>query len=373
MKTVNIINLQNNENYLTLVDGLNLDDIKTRYNWLFNARINNAIVGENDNGLVWYTGDWYCGEWYNGTWYGGTWYNGTWYNGTWYSYLLDRYEIINGNFSILDKNNTYSKFLNGNWYSGQFNGGTFGDDTISITGYTYEQIYEGINCATWYDGDFIKGVLKNSIWFNGNFYNGLNESSQWLYGNFFNGIFNMGIWWDGKWFGGDFTRGTWKNGYFTVKNNNVMSRFGYNTDPESGTTSIWENGIFENGEFYSGYKSNMKKEKRIYVKIPENRIISSNDAHIELEGINTSNNHNRTHWLSGDFKNGYWYGGTFHSGKWYNGVWYNGVFSGSTIDSSIWYNGYWYDGLWINGTFKDGYWYGGMWLDGEFDNGDILS
>lgn len=373
MKVVNLINVGDNSNYLTLVDGLDLEKLKTRYNWLFNASINNAVVGEDNNGLVWYMGDWYCGEWKGGTWYSGTWYDGTWNGGKWYSYNLDRYELFNQKFSILDKNEVYSKFLNGTWVGGTWYDGTFGDSTIDITGYTHSQIEEGVGCAIWKGGDYYDGIFQNAIWCNGNFYNGEMKYTQWKTGNFFNGSFYIGSWWNGNFLGGDFMKGDWEYGYFTIKDSTVNSRFGYNFDPSSATTTRWYGGIFENGEFYSGYQTGSTPSRRVYQKIPINRIITSNQAHIELDNLMLSNNHNRTHWYEGTFKNGYWFGGTFNQGLWEHGVWYNGVFSGATLSASTWTDGYWYDGLWVYGTYKGGYWYGGMWLDGQFDGGSMLS
>jgi len=61
-------------NNIIFVDDLTLETVKIKYNWLLNASVKDAIVGQDDNGLVWYFGEWLCGEWYDGTWYSGEWH-----------------------------------------------------------------------------------------------------------------------------------------------------------------------------------------------------------------------------------------------------------------------------------------------------------
>ena len=45
----------NNYRY-TLVDGLSVVDIHTRYPWVLEGMMSNAVIGEDSNGLVWYKG-----------------------------------------------------------------------------------------------------------------------------------------------------------------------------------------------------------------------------------------------------------------------------------------------------------------------------
>ena len=73
---VNIEGIDFAKSNVIFVDGLTLEKVKIKYNWLLNAKVKDAIVGENDRGIVWYFGDWICGEWYDGTWYSGNWYSG---------------------------------------------------------------------------------------------------------------------------------------------------------------------------------------------------------------------------------------------------------------------------------------------------------
>jgi len=91
MKTWDISNFNFNTtltNY-TMVDGLTPEKIKRKYIWLLNALVEDAIVGEDEYGLVWYSGTWYGGEWEDGTWYSGIWHDGEWKNGKFYSYRFD--------------------------------------------------------------------------------------------------------------------------------------------------------------------------------------------------------------------------------------------------------------------------------------------
>ncbi|MDD8056027.1 MAG: hypothetical protein PHV15_09095, partial [Thomasclavelia ramosa] len=73
---------------ITFKNGLSVEIIKEKYPWLMQAKFKNAVIGEDQNGLVWYKGTWIDGTWENGTWENGyfnngTWRNGIWKNGTW--------------------------------------------------------------------------------------------------------------------------------------------------------------------------------------------------------------------------------------------------------------------------------------------------
>jgi hypothetical protein len=82
---VSLYNIDKYKYRYELVDGLDLISINDRYSWIFEADIDDAIIGEDSNGLVWYKGDWSCGRFFGGTWYSGTWYSGDWYDGIWNS------------------------------------------------------------------------------------------------------------------------------------------------------------------------------------------------------------------------------------------------------------------------------------------------
>lgn len=296
MAVINLQSLEYEYSGVTFVDGMSLERLKTKYWWVFNAKINDAIIGEDANGLVWYSGVWCCGTWKNGTWYSGIWESGTWENGIWHSYVIDKFNIVHDVLKVLEKNNTASHFKTGTWENGQFYEGTFGLNSNTIwnvnTGYTLAQ-------TVWKDGFFHTGLIYDSAWYNGIFKSGSITNSVWLNGQFFTGTFDGFEWHNGKFFGGDFIQGTWYDGLFTILNKNVNSRFGLQTgNPE---TTVWKNGTFQLGEFHSGLKSDASGNPLI------------------------SDNHDITHWKNGIFRSGSWYGGTFEKGEWFNGHWYDGV------------------------------------------------
>ena len=68
---------------ITFKNGLSVEIIKEKYPWLMQAKFKNAVIGKNENGIVWYRGTWIDGTWENGTWLDGTWENGTWLDGVW--------------------------------------------------------------------------------------------------------------------------------------------------------------------------------------------------------------------------------------------------------------------------------------------------
>lgn len=48
---------------ITLTDGLTIEMLKSKYNWILKASIKNAVIGLNEFGLVWYSGNWINGTW----------------------------------------------------------------------------------------------------------------------------------------------------------------------------------------------------------------------------------------------------------------------------------------------------------------------
>ena len=349
-----IINISNYSNTLTnfkMIDGLTPDIVKRKYIWLLNAIVEDAIIGEDDYGLVWYSGNWLAGEWEDGTWYSGIWYDGEWKNGKFYSYKFDTNELLQRFKRILEKDNPiHSQFLHGIWRRGEFYNGFFGpqffmEDWEPIS--YVEVIYHDIR---WESGTFYNGIFRNAAWMQSNtlksnFQNGVFYNSQWIDGTFSNGTFQGYKWWNGNFVGGDFVLGEWVTGKFNQANPNIKSRFG--SMPLTGATSLagtivtWRDGQFLNGEFHSGLN-----------------IVS---------GMTTvSNNHNRTWWMGGTWSNGTWYGGTHVSGNFNNGYWYEGFWQDGTFN-----NGYWYNGFWANGTINNGFFIQGLFKTVNFVNGQL--
>jgi hypothetical protein len=358
---------------ITLVDGMSIDKLKIRYNWIFNATIEDAIIGEDSYGLVWYSGNWICGDWYNGTWYSGNFQSGTWKDGKFYSYKLNKFDILNGNFNIIDKGNQYSVMGIGDgfveWEAGDFHSGTFGTKTIDWT--LYSNPYDpsnpqGDNDITnnsgqtniWRNGNFYGGINYHTIWYNGNWYNGYMENIQWINGKFYNGQFNGFIWYNGTFLGGDFINGVWKDGVFTTFNANIKSRFGVTENVKPSITEdtivgettynyercTWKNGDFNNGEFHSGLNVD------------------------SLGNVQESGNQKISIWENGNFNNGKWYGGSFENGVWNNGEFLAGYF-GTDSTTPIWNNGSFVNGFWRNGIFNNGEFHNGICKNIQMKNG----
>jgi hypothetical protein len=330
----------------TLVDGVTPDIIKRKYIWLLNATVENAIVGQDSYGFVWYSGTWYSGEWEDGTWYSGIWYDGEWKNGRWYSYRFDTKQLLQRNFRILEKDNPiHSQFRYGIWRDGDFFNGYFGpvdfntwstqspqdvpnpDPKLTESPSELDVLYYQ---PRWENGTFHNGIFRSSAWFDGKFKKGWFYNSQWLNGTFMDGTFQGHTWWNGSFTGGDFILGIWSGGTFNQVNSTIKSRIGSELltgTTFTGTTIIWRGGTFLNGEFHSGLN-----------------IIS---------GVTyKSTNHNRSWWLNGTYNNGTWYGGRH----------VNGIHN----------NGYWLEGIWDAGTFNNGYWENGLWLSGTVNGGQFI-
>ena len=129
-----LVGVDFNNPTFTMVGGMSIDDVKIKYNWFLNAEVIGAVIGQDDNGLVWYQGDWNCGTWEGGTWYSGTWHGGRWKKGNWFSYDIDQDEMLKGTLYVNRLDISKSQFLSGTWEGGTFNYGIFGQ--VQITGAT---------------------------------------------------------------------------------------------------------------------------------------------------------------------------------------------------------------------------------------------
>lgn len=378
-----------NDPTFIMVGGLGIDDVKIKYNWFLNAEVKDAIIGEDENGLVWYSGIWVNGVWENGTWYSGTWYNGRWKDGNFYSYDITIDLIKFGNININGKDISKSKFLGGVWEKGNFHYGIFGrtrtikdipksidldfivnysaDFTLVNDNYIdeYDQYLDtGLTLSFYFSspqfmsGDFYDGWMNASKFRNGNFHDGYLSNSLWYNGNFYNGIFIGDIWYNGSFYGGDFSNGTWKNGKLSSYKRDILTRFGTNY-----------NSMNTNGIIYS-----LNGISRTYNKIQgctwENGEFMSGEMHstlVLIDGVpQSATNQDHTHWINGIFHNGEWYGGTFENGEWITGTMYNGL-----IYNIIWRNGFIKNCVWNNGIFYNGTIEGGLYKNIIIENGNI--
>lgn len=277
-----LVNINFNNYRYVLVDGLSVVNLYQNYGWVLEADISNAVIGENKNGVVWYSGDWNDGRWINGTWMSGRWISGDWYDGTWNS-LTVKYQLTSVNVNNNTQSPTASKWYNGRWFDGTWNNGVW---------------YNG----RMYAGTWSNGVWYNGIWNGGTWNGGTWSGGVWVSGNWYNGIFNCdnkpSYWIDGTWYGGDFENGMWYNGQF-IQQNNGLSRFG--TKAFNTRTATWQSGQFIGGEFHSYLNT-------------------------DLNGNTIASEFNKySVWNTGIFTGGIFYGGVsyaidFNSGTWYGGV-----------------------------------------------------
>lgn len=270
-ETISLVDMDMTNYRFRLIDGLSLVSLNDDYQWILESEIRNALIGKDENGLVWYSGIWDCGRWFNGTWYSGTWRDGVWYDGTWNNSVVEDLKI-KANVSVTDSNTVQSTWYNGDFINGTWNNGEWRN-------------------GNHYDGTWNNGTWNNGTWHNGTWNNGSLRRGVWIDGTWELGTFSCGLglssWLNGVWNGGDFACGHWYNGRFDSKNS--ISRFGIKST--SSRNSVWENGNFINGEFHSG----------------------------------DNTNHSYSKWKLGYWNNGTWDGGTAHQINWNNGIWNNGV------------------------------------------------
>ena len=154
----NIINISSYPDTLqnfTMIDGLTPDIVKRKYIWLLNAITENAIIGQDDYGLVWYSGTWVAGEWEDGTWYSGIWKNGEWKNGRFFSYKFDTSQLLLRNKRVIEKDNPiHSQFQHGIWRRGDFHNGYFGPEIFREDWFAYTYIDVIFFDTRWESGTF---------------------------------------------------------------------------------------------------------------------------------------------------------------------------------------------------------------------------
>jgi subtilisin-like proprotein convertase family protein len=276
--TYSLVNVDFNRYRYRLVDGLTFDDLNSKFPWILEAEISEAIIGQDsDSNLVWYNGIWEFGRWFGGTWYSGTWKYGDWYGGVWNSKNIKDMKLsidVDSN----TEDNTKSVWYTGRWYDGTWNDGTW------LSG-------------RFYGGNWNKGLWYNGIWNDGIWNNGRFNGGIWVTGDWNGGVFNTdnepAYWIDGNWYGGDFENGIWYNGLFEQRYS--PSRFG--TNAYNSRTATWNGGIFNGGSFYS------KLDSLIDVSTTHKYSIWKTGT-----------------WTSGDFYGGVAYNMDFKSGTWHGGI-----------------------------------------------------
>jgi hypothetical protein len=282
-QTYNLFNLNLNKYKFRLIDGLDIVQLNSKFQWILEAEISDAIIGMDKSGnLIWYKGIWHCGRWFGGRWISGSWLSGDWYFGNWTSKSIEDNKL---SVKIGETNTTN---FNSYWYGGRWFGGTWDNGTW------YEGRWYG---GTWSNGRWFEGIWNDGTWNNGEFKSGI-----WVLGQWNNGIFNEtngpAFWLDGKFYGGDFETGTWYNGIFDQKNN-ALSRFG--TKSTNSRNSLWRSGKFLNGQFHSFLNEDSNGVPQV------------------------SNVHKYSIWKTGLFSKGDFYGGLVYNINFKNTVWHGGI------------------------------------------------
>lgn len=278
-----LINLDLNKYKIQFVDGLSLEEVSDKFNWLLEAEISNAIIGRDESGIIWYSGTWNCGRWFGGQWISGRWVSGDWYGGTW-SAFNTKFQVIGVQVDTSYVDNGVSKWYGGRWFGGTWKGGTW---------------YDGRR----YAGDWMGGLWWNGIWNDGHWFGGAFQGGIWVAGKWESGQFNCdskpAYWLDGQFLSGDFQNGIWYNGEFG-NDSGLLSRFG--TRSTNSRTSTWHGGTWKSGEFHSFLNLDSSTG---------NPVVS--DVH-KLSIWRTGK------WLSGDFWGGIAYNIDFRSGNWNGGI-----------------------------------------------------
>jgi hypothetical protein len=271
------------ENYrFRLIDGLNVETLAINYSWIYESEISNAVIGLDNNGLVWYKGNWDCGRWFGGTWISGRWISGDWYDGIWKS------KNIKDNFINIDIDNSSDNLSSSTWVNGRWFGGTWENGT-----WRSGRWYGG----TWENGEWLDGIWNEGEWLSGEFKSGIWSDGTWENGKF-NTSNGPAYWLDGNWNGGDFENGMWYNGIFDSKGDKE-SRFGIKS--YNSRASIWKSGKFINGSFHS-------------------RLNIDNNGNYDVSEIHKYSIWETGTWFSGDFYGGVVYNMDFRSGIWHGGI-----------------------------------------------------
>lgn len=275
-------NLNLNKYKFKLIDGLDLVTLSSKFSWILEAEISNAIIGiDNVGNLIWYSGIWNCGRWFGGSWISGYWLGGDWYYGSWTSKSIED-KLLQVKIDNRSTNNYSSSWFGGRWFDGTWENGTW-----------YDGRWYG---GTWSNGNWFDGTWNDGTWNDGKFSSGI-----WVDGFWNNGIFNTdngpSYWIDGKFFGGDFENGVWYNGIFDEKNNR-QSRFGVKSF--NSRNSVWRSGKFLSGEFHS------------FLNLNDNGLPDVSEVH------------KYSKWHSGFF-GGHFYGGLCYNINFKNTTWFGGI------------------------------------------------
>lgn len=304
--------------------------------WL-NGVFNGGIFGTYINNIINHSS-----IWHNGVFNGGNFIsNARWKNG----------KFNGGKFiSTYGYTQSTSNPLDYTWENGEFNGGEFGNGTSSAN-------------SMWYNGVFNNGVFKGRDWYNGIFIGGEfqgsggNPVSGLTCSNASNFVdsFTNSYW--GKWRNGMFTN--IKDRFIkdekiftTLTKANINKPIAGNAKFKN---ALWESGTFShpNGEMISSVWLDGAFERGKFIG-------SSFNPYVKRNGNTQSSfnlNDETCYWENGEFENSDFYISKWKNGKFIIGtatgmIWENGTSNYMNAFNVIWENGLWRNGNWYGSSFE---------------------
>lgn len=254
---------------------------------------------------------------------------------------------------------------------------------------------------------FENGIVYNSIWNGMKFNRGLFKESRWV-----DGDFNSGVFYNNRSLpGAESVKSYYKDGIVggSVSNDRYNWQSGNFNDGEF-IESNWENGNFNGGRFYYSdfYGGNINGGFIGDRTIPVERTVVHN-ATISFTTVDNASfeSSNQIIWENGIFNGGefksnggvaIWKNGTFNSGNFEDmAIWENGTFNGGRFLSTYgwtmsdsytqsdytWQNGQFNGGefgnasgasnsTWFTGEFNGGKFVGRVWNNGILTNGEFI-
>lgn len=252
----------------------NISTSQSQYGWE-DGEFNGGEFGVADTGTnsMWYTGEFNGGKFKGRVWNDGVFTSGEFLGSSTYS-AVGGYELTSMTTSnAISFVDSYSQSFYGLWNDGYVT--NVKDDFIKN-----KKIFTEIKRANLLRPVQRTTTFKNMLWSSGTFSHP-------------NGEFNNSIWLDGT-----FNKGKFKTSSF----NPYVNRFGnlsfnLNDDLQTGDgTCIWNNGIFENSDFYMSQWNN------------GNLLSGTAFGMVWRNGISNYMNAYNIFWENGTWRNGNWYG-----------------------------------------------------------------
>jgi hypothetical protein len=251
-----------------------ISTVQSEYGWE-DGEFNGGEFGVADTGTnsTWYTGEFNGGKFKGRVWNDGVFTSGEFLGSSTYS-AVGGYDLTSMTSSnSINFVDSYSQSFYGLWNNGYVT--NVKDDFIKN-----KKIFTEIKRAVELKIPKKTTTFKNMLWFSGTFSHP-------------NGEFNNSIWLDGV-----FNRGKFKTSSFNpyVKRSGSLS-FNLNDDLQTGDgTCVWNNGIFDNSDFYMSQWKN------------GNLLSGTAFGMVWRNGVSNYMNAYNIFWENGTWRNGNWYG-----------------------------------------------------------------